>query len=416
MTFLQSIFGICALIFIAFLFSEDKKSIKFKTVALAFFIHFILAIVFLKLPIFKDIFLWLNDIVLALEKATTQGTSFVFGYLGGGNSPFEVTSPQFSFILAFKALPIILIISALSSLLYYYRILPMVVTFFSFLLQKSLNIRGIVGLSVSANAFVGMVEAPLFVKPYLKNMTRGEIFSVMVAGMSTIAGTVMVLYAHILSPKIPDAMGHILTASVLNVLSSLIISLLIIPHQTLKEDDSVILPKTTYSAMDAIVKGTTDGVKLLINIIAMLIVLVALVGLVNQILAFLPEMNGQVITLQRILGILLSPLTFLLGIPIADVFTAGSLMGTKIILNELIAYIDLLNLSENALTERSKIIMIYALCGFANIGSLGIMLGGLTAMVPEKRNEIIDLGMKSIIAGVLATCLTGAVVGLLFIK
>lgn len=415
MAFLHSIFGLCALIFIAFLFSENKKTIPFKTIFIAFFLHILLACVFLKLPVFKEFFLLLNDIVLAVEKSTTQGTTFVFGYLGGGDFPFEVKNPQYSFILAFKALPIILVISALSALLYYYRILPIVVMFFSWLLQKSLHIRGIVGLSVAANAFVGMVEAPLFVRPYLKNMTRGEIFSVMVAGMSTIAGTVMVLYAHILSPKIPDAMGHILTASVLNVFSSLIMSLLIVPHQITMQDIRVILPKTADSGMDALVKGTTDGVKLLINIIAMLIVLVSLVSLVNQILAFLPEIQGKIITLQSVLGIILSPLTFLLGIPLEEMITAGSLMGTKIVLNELIAYIDLLNLSEGELSSRSQIIMIYAMCGFANIGSLGIMLGGMTVMVPEKRNEILSLGMKSVFAGVLATCLTGTVVGLIFL-
>ncbi len=410
---MQNLFGLLTILLIAYAFSEAKKAILFKSVIIAILIHITLAIIFLKLPLFKDIFLGLNQLVLALETATTTGTSFVFGYLGGGAAPFEVQNEASMFVLAFKALPLVLVMSALSYLLYYYRILPAVVKSFSYLLQKSLNISGSVGLGVAANAFIGMVESPLLIRPYLKKMTRGEIFSVMVAGMSTIAGSVMILYANILSSKIPDAMGHILTASVLNVISTLIISLLMMPHQTDPQTKAIQLPKMADSAMDAIVKGTSDGVKLLINIIAMLIVLVALVSLINQILHFLPEFNHQAITLQSILGVIMAPLTFLMGIPASEMVTTGSLMGTKVVLNELIAYIDLLNLPPDVLQERSKIIMIYAMCGFANIGSLGIMIGGLTAMSPEKRDEIISLGVKSVFAGVLATCFTATVVGLI---
>jgi CNT family concentrative nucleoside transporter len=415
MIIIQGLFGLFAILLIAYAFSEARKAISFKPIFIAIFIHVILAVIFLKLPVFKEFFLLLNDLVRALETATTAGTSFVFGYLGGGDAPFEIETGKEGqmFLLAFKALPLVLVMSALSYILYYYRILPAVVKSFSYLLQKSLNVSGSVGLSVAANAFIGMVESPLLIRPYLKNMTRGEIFSVMVAGMSTIAGSVMILYANILSTKVPDAMGHILTASVLNVISTLIISMLMIPHQNDLQSEKIKLPKMADSAMDAIVKGTSDGVKLLINIIAMLIVLVALVSLINQGLHFLPEFNNQPITLQRILGVIMAPLTFFIGIPYSEILTTGSLMGTKVVLNELIAYIDLLNLPADVLQDRSKIIMTYAMCGFANIGSLGIMIGGMTAMSPEKRDEIISLGVKSVFAGVLATCFTAAVVGLI---
>ena len=410
---MQGISGLFSILLIAYAFSEARKAILFKPIIIAVLIHFTLTIIFLKLPFFKEVFLLLNQFVLILETATMTGTSFVFGYLGGGNAPFDIKNEGFMFVLAFRALPLVLVMSALSYLLYYYRILPAIVKTFSYLLQKSLNVSGSVGLGVSANAFVGMVEAPLLIKPYLKDMTRGEIFSVMVAGMSTIAGTMMILYANILSSQLPDAMGHILTASMLNVISTLIISLLMIPHGNNWQQDKIELPKMASSAMDAIVTGTADGMKLLINIIAMLIVLVALVSLVNQLLQFLPEIGGQPITLQGILGLIMAPLTFLIGIPVSEITTAGSLMGTKVILNELIAYIDLLNLPPDALQERSKIIMLYAMCGFANIGSLGIMIGGMTAMSPSIRDEIISLGMKSVFAGVLATCFTATVVGLI---
>jgi CNT family concentrative nucleoside transporter len=405
MMILQGIFGILSILLIAYLFSEAKKTIVFKSVLIAIAIHLILAIMFLNLPIFKDMFMMLNKLVLVLDTATTAGTSFVFGYLGGGAAPFEITNENSMFILTFKALPIVLIMSVISYLLYYYRILPLIVKIFSFFIEKIIKIRGATGISVAANAFVGMLEASLLIKPYIKDMTRGELFSVMVAGMSTIAGTVMLLYAAIIGNTIPNAMGHILTASVLNVISSLIISMIMIPHNSDKHQNKISFPKMADSPMDAIVKGTSDGVKLLVNIIAMLIVLIALVNLTNQII--------HPLSLQSILGIIMAPLTFLIGIPVAETMTAGGLMGTKIILNELIAYIDLLNLPKDALQERSQIIMIYAMCGFANIGSLGIMVGGMTTMAPEKRNQIISLGMKSVFAGVLATCFTAAVVGLI---
>jgi len=405
MTILQSIFGILSILLIAYIFSEAKKTIVFKSILIAISIHLILAIMFLNLPIFKDMFMMLNKLVLALETATTAGTSFVFGYLGGGAAPFEITNENSMFILTFKALPIVLIMSVISYLLYYYRILPLIVKTFSFFIEKIIKIRGATGISVAANAFVGMLEASLLIKPYIKDMTRGELFSVMVAGMSTIAGTVMLLYAAIIGNTIPNAMGHILTASVLNVISSLIISMIMIPHNSDKQQNKISFPKMADSPMDAIIKGTSDGIKLLVNIIAILIVLIALVNLINQII--------QPLSLQSILGVIMAPLAFLMGIPISEVMTAGSLMGTKVILNSLIAYIDLLNLPADALQEKSQLIMIYAMCGFANIGSLGIMVGGMTTMAPEKRSEIISLGMKSLFAGVLATSFTAAVVGLM---
>ena len=410
---LQGILGLGAILLIAYIFSEARTAVSWKRIIIGLGIHFSLAIILLKIPILKDFFLLLNQVVFLLEQATTAGTRFVFGYLGGGEPPFAVQQPQQLFILAFKALPLLLVMSALSAVLYYYRILPVVVQFFSWLLEKSLHISGTVGLGAAANAFMGMVEAPLLIRPYLSKMSRDEIFAVMVAGMSTIAGTMMVLYANILAHRIPEAMGHILTASLLNVVSALIIALIIVPQPAYARTEKIILPKFAASAMDAIVTGTTDGVKLLINIVAMLIVLVALVALVNQILQLLPQFHGQPITLQRIFGLIMAPLTFLMGIPYREIFTAGSLMGTKVILNELIAYVDLANLPENVLQPRSRLIMIYAMCGFANIGSLGIMIGGITTMVPEKRDEIVSLGMKSIVAGVLATSFTATVVGLI---
>ncbi|MBW2516517.1 MAG: nucleoside:proton symporter, partial [Deltaproteobacteria bacterium] len=284
---------------------------------------------------------------------------------------------------------------------------------FSWALQKTMRVGGAEGLGVSANIFVGMVESPLFIRPYLKDMTRSEIFTLMTSGMATIAGTVMVLYASILSEKIPDVMGHILTASIISVPAAVTIAKIMVPETAIPTGGQLIAAEPASSSMDAITKGTLQGIELLLNIIAMLVVLVALVYLVNLMFGLLPDIAGAPLTLQRILGFVMAPIVWLMGVPWSEALTAGALMGTKTVLNELLAYIDLSRLSPDALSPRSLLIMTYAMCGFANPGSLGIMIGGLGTMAPGRRSEIVALGLRSIIAGTLATCMTGAVVGII---
>ena len=412
MYFIQSLLGISVFVGMAWLLSEKREAFPKRVVIAGLGLQLFFAVALLKLPLFKEFFLLLNQLLLSLEKATTAGTSFVFGYLGGGPLPFESGDPGASFILAFRALPLILIISALSALLFYWRILPWVVKGFAWVLQKIMGVGGALGLGVASNIFVGMTEAPLIIRPYLAKMSRAEIFALMTTGMATIAGTMMVLYASILSSINAEAMGHILTASIISAPAALMLALVMVPPTN---NDAVIvdIPIQADSAMDAITRGTLHGVKLLLNIIAMLIVLVALVSLLNMMLGLLPNINGQSVTLQALLGYMMAPMVWLMGIPWSEANTAGALMGVKTVLNEFIAYLQLTQLEANALSERSKIIMIYALCGFANFGSLGIMIGGLSTLVPERRSEIVQLGMKSIIAGTLATMMTGAMVGLL---
>jgi CNT family concentrative nucleoside transporter len=408
----QSIAGLVVFACIAWLISENRTKVSIKIVVAGIAIQLAVGFILLKLPVFRDFFISLNRLVLSLEESTAAGTSMVFGYLGGGDLPFAEKFPGASFILAFRALPLILVISALSALLFYWKILPIVVQAFSWSLQKTMGLGGAEGLGVSANIFVGMVESPLFIRPYLKDMTRSELFTLMTTGMATIAGTVMVLYASILSNVIPDIMGHILTASIISVPAAITISKIMIPETGQLTSGEMTAPETALSAMDAITKGTIQGVKLLINIIAMLIVLVALVHLVNLILGLLPEIGGQPVTLQRLLGILMAPVAWLMGVPWEEAPVAGSLMGTKTILNELLAYLDMSRLAKGALSHKSMVIMTYAMCGFANPGSLGIMIGGMGTMAPERRDEIVALGFRSIVAGTLATCMTGAVVGI----
>jgi CNT family concentrative nucleoside transporter len=413
---LQSAIGIVALLAIAWAFGENRRAVSLRQAAIGLAATLATAVVLIKLPLVAHAFGAINDAVETISAASRAGTSFVFGYIGGGPLPFDVKAPGADFILAFQALPIVLVMSVLTTLLFYWRVLPPIVRGMAWLLERTLGVGGAVGLSTAANIFLGMVEAPLFVRPYLAQMTRSELFLVMTGGMAGIAGTVLVLYATLLAPIIPDSAAHFVIASVLGAPAAILISLIMVPetgdHLTggaLGDDPKMVASST----MDAIVKGTTAGLELLLNIVAMLIVLVALVYLANAILGLLPHVGGSAISLQRLLGLVMAPVCWLMGLPWSQAVTAGSLMGTKTVLNELIAYVDFSKLTPDALDPRSRLIMLYAMCGFANFGSLGIMIGGLGTMAPERRDEINSLGLKSIVSGTLTTCLMGAIVGVM---
>ncbi|WP_315767107.1 MULTISPECIES: NupC/NupG family nucleoside CNT transporter [unclassified Bradyrhizobium] len=412
---LQSAFGVVALLLIAWALSENRRAVSPRQAALGLAVTLITAVVLLKMPMVARAFGAINDAVGAVASASRAGTSFVFGYVGGGALPFDLKAPGADFVLAFQALPIVLVMSVLTTLLFYWRILPPIVRGMAWVLERTLGVGGAVGLSTAANIFLGMVEAPLFIRPYLAQMTRAELFLVMTGGMAGIAGTVLVLYATLLAPLIPDAAAHFVIASVLGAPAAILVSLIMVP-ETSKELTGGALTDPEMDAsstMDAIVKGTSAGLELLLTIIAMLIVLVALVHLANSILSLLPPIGGADISLQRLLGLVMAPVCWLMGLPWQEAVTAGSLMGTKTVLNELIAYVELSKLAPGALDPRSRLIMLYAMCGFANFGSLGIMIGGLGTMAPPRREEINALGLKSIVSGTLTTCLMGAIVGLL---
>jgi concentrative nucleoside transporter, CNT family len=411
---LQSGLGVVVFLLLAWALSEDRRRVPWRIVIGGMALMFVFAAAGLYLPFFRNIFSVLNDGLLALEQATQVGTSFVFGYLGGAPLPFEEKQPGASFVIAFRVLPLVLIVSALSALLYYWRVLPWIVQALSRLLQRSMGIGGALGVSTAANIFVGMVEAPLFIRPYLRRMSRFELFAVMVGGMGSIAGTMMVLYGSILRPVVPDAIGHILVASLLSAPMAIVIAALMIPPDKKVTGAKIEIEQEATSSMDAVTRGTLQGVELLLNIVAMLVVFVALVALANMLLGLLPLVNGEPLTFQRVLGWIMAPLVWLMGIPWSEAQAAGALMGTKTILNEFIAYLDMTKLGPESLSERSRLIMTYALCGFANLGSLGIMIGGLGSMVPERRAEIVQLGMRSIVAGTLATMTAAAAVGMLW--
>jgi len=414
MPHLQSLLGLIAIPALAFALSENHRAVSWRRVLAAMALTAILAALMFKVPAVRAGFAAANVAVEAIAAATRAGTAFVFGYLGGGPLPFEPKIPGSEFILAFQALPLVLVMSVLTTLLFYWRILPPIVRGFSWALERTMGVGGAVGLSTAANIFVGMVEAPLFIRPYLEKLSRAELFIVMTGGMAGIAGTVLVVYATILRPLVPDIAGHLLIASVLGAPAAILISELMVPEfrtdATAGEYPDP--PPVASSTMDAIAIGTAQGLALLLNIIAMLTVLVALVHLANAILSVFPEIGGANVTLQRMLGIVMAPMCWLMGLPWTEALRAGELMGIKTVLNEFIAYVELAKLPPDALSDRSRLIMIYALCGFANFGSLGIMIAGLTVMAPERREEILALGPRTIVSGTLATCTIGAIVGL----
>ncbi len=411
---LQACAGLLLFFFLAWLFSENRKQINFKTAFLGFSIQVFLAVVVTKFTIVQTAFLWVGDGVMALKDATVAGTGFVFGYLGGGDAPYQAKEGASSFIFAFQAMPLVIVISALAMLLFHWRILPFIVKIFSGVFQKVLGIGGALGVCAAAKIFLGQTEAPLLVRPYLGKFTRSELFTVMTAGMATTSISIMVLYAIILEGTVPHPITQILTASIISVPAAITISRILIPQ--IGEDTSghLVIPYQFSGSMEAITQGTTDGVRLYINIIAMVLVFLAIAALVNSMLGLLPSVHGEPMSLQLLLGYALAPLAWFLGIPWEEAIPAGALLGKKTILNEIVAFLGLAALPKGLLSIKSNVIMTYALAGFANLSSIGIQIGGLGTMVPERKQEIISLGVKAMIAGTIASCMSGAIIGILY--
>jgi CNT family concentrative nucleoside transporter len=417
----QSALGIVALPLLAWALSEKRWALParrfLRLVLVGTLLQIAIAAIMLNVPASRALFDWAAGLVAALQAATNAGMRLVFGYVAGGPAPFVVTEPQHSFILAFQALPLILVIGALSRLLYHWGALQWVVRSIGRGLELALGVRAPVAISAAANIFVGMVEAPLLVRPYLQQMSRGGLFATMTVGMAGVAGTVLALYASILEPVLPGAAGHLIVASVISVPAALMLAELMVPQgseQGVAEPAAdILIEDPPQSSMDAIAQGTREGIELIVNVTAMLIVIVALVALANQLIAVFGRPFGLSATLEEMLGWLFAPLAWLIGIPWAESTTVGSLLGIKTVLNELIAYLQLAGTAGEALSPRSRLILTYALCGFANLGSLGILIGGMVAMVPARRAEIVGLASRTLVSGTLATLMTAAVVGAL---
>ncbi len=416
MQHLQSALGVAALMAFAWAISENRRGIDWKATGAALILTLVTALLLLEIPQIEAAFALVNRAVNAIAEATQAGTSFVFGYVGGGPLPFELKTPGAEFSLAFQALPIVLVMSVLdhAAVLLAHPAADRARLFLRARTNHGHRRRGRAVYCRQHFPWHGGIAA---VHPALswRSSRRGELFMVMTGGMAGIAGTVFVLYATILRSVIPDVAGHILTASILGAPAALLISGLMVPVPPGTRTDlgKIEIGQVAHGTMDAIARGTTAGLELLLNIVAMLIVLVALVHLANAMLSLLPDIGGSAITLQRLLGYVMAPVCWLMGVPWREAQLAGSLMGIKTVLNEFIAYVEFAKLPADALDPRSRLIMLYAMCGFANFGSLGIMIAGLTVMAPDRRKDIISLGGKSIVSGTLTTCLLGAIVGVL---
>ena len=413
----QALFGIVVFVAIAVVFSEQRTLPGWRLLVAGLGLQFLFAFAVFNLNFLQQMLSLINRGVNAVVNATESGTLFIFGYLGGDplnvDYPFSISEPGATMILAFRILPLVLMFTVLSAILWHYRVLPVIIKGFSLVLRKSLNVSGAVGFSSAANIFIGMIESPALIRPYIAVLTRSELFVVMSCGMATIAGSVMVFYSIILQGTLDDPLGHIITASVISAPAAIMIALIMVPQSSAATSEEIQLSVEYKSLMDAITKGTYDGVRLMVSVGAMLLVLVALVALLNSLFSLIPFPGDDPLTLQRLFGYVFAPLTWLMGIPWSEAQISGSLMGTKTALNELLAFLALAELPAGSLSEKSTVIMTYALCGFANFGSLGIMIAGLSGMCPQRATEIVELAPKSLISGTLATCMTGAIAGLL---
>ena len=416
LTFLQIIVGFVGLVCIAIPFSQNRSSINYRYIFVAIIFQIILAFALLKIPFIVQIFAYLSDGVSSLQAATQEGAEFVFGYLSNTSaSPFESSGAGNSMIFAFQILPLIIVISSLSALLWFWNILPLIIRAISKVFEKLFNIGGPIGLAATANIIMGQVEAPLLVRPYLSKMSEKELLILMTAGMSTVSGSIMIALVSMLQPQFPDInlIQHLVSASILSIPAAIMYANIMIPSAEVTNFDGDSVPKVYDSSMDAITRGTRDGLDICLNVGAILIAFIALVSLLNSILGIAGGWVGiSDLSLQLILGYMFFPIVWLMGVPLSETLASAELLGLKTALNEFVAYGALANIEPGVLSERSKLITLYGLCGFANFSSVGILVSGISAMAPERKNDLIKVSLKALIGATLASCMTGLVIGI----
>jgi len=415
-SFLQIIIGFIGLVCIAIPFSNNKSSINYRYIFVAIIFQIILAFALLKIPFIVQIFAYLSDGVTSLQSATQEGAEFVFGYLSNTSaSPFEASGAGNSMIFAFQILPLIIVISSLSALLWFWNILPLIIRAISKVFEKLFNIGGPIGLGATANIIMGQVEAPLLVRPYLSKMSEKELLILMTAGMSTVSGSIMIALVSMLQPQFPDLnlIQHLVSASILSIPAAIMYANIMIPSSEVTNFDGNSVPKVYDSSMDAITRGTRDGLDICLNVGAILIAFIALVSLLNSLLGIAGGWVGiSDLSLQLILGYIFFPVVWLMGVPLSETLASAELLGLKTALNEFVAYGALANIEPGVLSERSKLITLYGLCGFANFSSVGILVSGISAMAPERKNDLIEVSLKALIGATLASCMTGLVIGI----
>ena len=409
----QGLIGLAAVLLLAWSFSEDRANRPgWRWLAGALLLQLTIAVIVVRVPAVWEAVGVANQGVAAIERATLVGSSYMFGYLGGAPLPFvlaEGASPPL--IIAFQILPLIIVFSALSALLWHWGILKALVRGLSWALRRTLGVSGVVGLGGGGTLFLGVVESPLVLRAWFATMSRSDLFAIMAMIMATISGAILVLYASTLGKVIPNAAGHLIVASLISLPAALMVARLMVPGQPLSTEPAE--PDLAYDgAMDAVVRGAMEGVQLMLAVIGIIITIFALVNLADQILALAPQVEGAALTLKRMFGWIFSPLMWAIGVPWDQAPAAGALMGTKAILNEYVAYLDLAALPAGTLDPRSALIVTYALAGFANLASIGLLVSTIASLCPQRRAEAAGLGIKSWIAGNLATLMTGAMIGL----
>jgi CNT family concentrative nucleoside transporter len=408
--YFQILIGFIGLVALAIPFSDNYKQINYKYVLYGILSQFILAAILLKLPFIISFFEILGNGVTILQNATVEGASFVFGY--------PPTDTEFAYrslleTFAFGVLPYIIVMSCISAILWHWGILPYIVNIISKGCQKLFNIGGPVGLGAAANVFIGQVEAPLLIKPYINKLSKKELLILMTAGMATVAGSVMVALISILEIQFinENLIQHFLTASILSVFAAIMYANIMIPSNQITDADTDKRSKVYKGTMDAITTGTAQGSNIAVSVGTILIAVIALVYIANSFLGFIGSFVGVDLSIQQILGYIFAPIAWLMGIPWSEALIAGELLGIKTTLNEFIAYPALAALEEGVLSDKSKLIIFYGLCGFANLSSVGILISGIGSMAPERKDDLISVSFKALVAATLASCMTGLVVG-----
>lgn len=407
-----SILGMFAMLLIAWIFSKNKRAINYKTVIMGTSLQIIFAVLVLKSPPGRMFFQFMNDVIIKLLSFSDEGARFLFGSL--------INNQSLGFLFAFQVLPTIIFFSSLMSVLYYLGVMQWVVVFFAKIMAKFMGTSGAESLSASANIFVGQTEAPLVVKPYVAEMTQSELLAVMTGGMATIAGGVMAAYVGMLKDFFPNIAGHLLAASVMSAPAALVMAKIILPETEEPKTMGVVkihYQKTDANIIDAAANGATVGLKLALNVGACLIAFMSLLSLANFITSLVGNLIGLTsLSIEKIFGLIFSPLAWVMGVPPQDVFQVANFMGQKTVLNEFVAYFNMANfLKENpgALSERSIIIASYALCGFSNFLSIAIQIGGIGGIAPNRRHDLARLGLYSVLAGSLACFMTATIAGFL---
>lgn len=409
----RALLGVVVFLGIGWLLSENRRALPVRPVLVGLTCQVALALLLTKVPAITAAFAAATHVVDALQAASRAGSSFMFGYLGGGPAPFSMEDPGAAFIFAFQALPAILLVGALSALLWHWKVLIWIVRAAAWAFGKLFRVSGPVGVSTSACVFLGMVEAPLLIKPFLPRLSRAEIFIIMVDGLSVIGGSMMIVLGSLIAAKVPNAFSHLLIASLISTPMAIGMARLIIPGGAPAEaHEPIVLASPYRSSLEALTFGTLDAVKMVLNIAGLLIVFVGLIALINIGLAALPH-TGAPLTLGGILGWLLTPIVWLTGAPLSDLQHVGAILGTKVAANEVVAYSDMMALPPGALSDKSLLILTYALGSFGNVGSVAILIGSLSSMAPDKVGEVVELGFKALAAAFLTTCLTATIMGLI---